>query len=78
MTGIALPTATPTAARGRLVRLLAARRPAVAKVLGLTAVANLAGVAGPALIGAVVNAVASPTPGAGAASIAPQSCTRCS
>lgn len=65
MTGLALPTASSAAARGRLVRLLADRRRGVARVLALTGIANLAGVAGPALIGTVVDAVATGGVGAG-------------
>jgi ABC-type multidrug transport system fused ATPase/permease subunit len=58
MNGTALPIATARQARSRMGRLLADRRGQVAVLLGLTGVGAGAGLAGPALIGAVVDVVA--------------------
>lgn len=52
-----LPTAAPAAARGRLGRLLRRRWRGVAVMLGLTTVGSAAQLAGPALIGRVIDAV---------------------
>ena len=55
-----LPTATAKQARRRLAKLFRDRSRPIAVVLALTATATLAGLAGPALIGVVVDAVSSP------------------
>lgn len=55
--GATLPTAAPAATRARLVRLVRDRARRVAVVVGLTAGANAASLAGPALIGVVIDAV---------------------
>jgi ATP-binding cassette subfamily C protein len=52
---VALPTATTGQARRRIVGLLAARRGAVVGVLGLMGASTTATLAGPALIGVVVD-----------------------
>ncbi len=50
-----LPTASPQRSRARVARLLSDRRGAVALVVALTATASAASLAGPALIGAVID-----------------------
>jgi ATP-binding cassette subfamily C protein len=55
----ALPTATPREARARIMRLLRARWKGVVAAAVLTSGATAAALAGPALVGVVVDAVAS-------------------
>jgi len=54
----ALPTATPREARARMLRFLRARWPGVVGAVVLTSGATAAALAGPALVGIVVDAVA--------------------
>ena len=60
----ALPTATPKAARARMVRLLRDRWRGVTVTVLLQSASTIATLAGPALVGVVVDAVANDSPNA--------------